>query len=175
MIAPLQRSGGPLLVVGVGNPLMTDDGIGLAALARLRSEWELDSGVELVDGGMWALSLLPQVEDAAGLLLLDAIDGGGTPGSVIELESREIPLFLGTRLSPHQMGVRDLLALCALRGTLPERTAALGIQPAVIALGTTLSPPAEAALDALLERVARRLSDWGWPATRRRKAALAHA
>jgi hydrogenase maturation protease len=154
---------------------MTDDGIGLAALAKMRAGWELDPGVELVDGGMWALSLLPQVEDAGGLLLLDAIDGGGSPGSVIELEGREIPLFLGTRLSPHQMGVRDLLALCALRGTLPERTAALGIQPAVIELGTTLSPPAEAALDPLLERVARRLREWGWTATRRREAALAHA
>lgn len=169
------RIAGPVLVVGVGNPLMTDDGVGLAALDRLRAEQGLGPGVELVDGGLWVLSLLPQVEDASGLLLLDAIDAGRPPGTVIELEGHEIPRFLGTRLSPHQMGVRDLLALCALRGTLPERTAAFGIQPAAVELGTTLSPEAEGSLGELVARVVCRLAQWGATAARPRDAELAHA
>ena len=166
---------GPILVVGVGNALMTDDGVGLAALARLQDEWSFGPGVELVDGGAWALSLVPQVEDASALLLIDAIEAGEPAGAVIELEGHEIPRFLGTRLSPHQMGVRDLLALCTLRGGLPSRTAALGIQPAVIELGTSLSPPVAAAMDELLARIARRLAAWGEPAVRREEAAFAHA
>ena len=128
---------GPILVVGVGNALMTDDGVGLAALARLEDEWSFGPGVELVDGGAWALSLVPQVEDASALLLIDAIEAGEPAGAVIELEGHEIPRFLGTRLSPHQMGVRDLLALCTLRGGLPSRTAALGIQAFIIMGGVS--------------------------------------
>src|SRR5687767_11098893 len=117
-------SGRPLLVVGVGNSLMTDDGIGIAALERLRAGWEFDPDIELVDCP-WPLTLLPAVEESSGLLLIDAIDAKRAPGTVIELEGNEIPRYLDTKLSPHQVGVRELLALCSLRGCLPVRTAAL--------------------------------------------------
>lgn len=165
-------SGRQLLVVGVGNALMTDDGIGIAALARLRDEWELDPEIELVDCP-WPLTLLPEVEESSGLLLIDAIDAKREPGTVIELEGDEIPRYLDTKLSPHQVGVRELLALCSLRGCLPARTAALGIQPAVIELGTELSPVVERSLDALLLRVVGRLAAWGHASFERREAAVA--
>ncbi len=163
--------GRPLLVVGVGNSLMTDDGIGIAALDRLRDGWELDSEIELVDCP-WPLTLLPEVEASSGLLLIDAIDGRRAPGTVIELEGDEIPRYLETMLSPHQVGVRELLALCSLRGCLPTRTVALGIQPAVIELGTELSPIVERSLDALLLRVVRRLAGWGYAAFERGEASV---
>lgn len=151
---------GPTLVVGLGNPLMTDDGIGLAALARLDSEWELAEGVELVDGGIWGLRLLPEIEDAGRLLLIDAIDVDRQAGEVIVLEIEEIPMFLSAKLSPHQVGVRDVLALAALRGRLPAETVAMGIQPARIEMGTEISDEAKASMDALLERVVSRLAEW---------------
>ena len=162
-------SGRHFLVVGVGNSLMTDDGIGIAALERLREEWELDPEIELVDCP-WPLTLLPAVEASSGLLLLDAIDAKRAPGTVIELEGDEIPRYLDTKLSPHQVGVRELLALCSLRGCLPARTAALGIQPAVIELGTELSPIVQQSLDALLLRVVRRLGGWGYASFERWEA-----
>ena len=151
----------PTLVVGLGNPLMTDDGIGLAALARLDSEWELPAGVELVDGGIWGLRLLPEIEDAGRLLLIDAIDVDRTAGEVIVLEIEEIPMFLSAKLSPHQVGVRDVLALAALRGRLPADTVAMGIQPARIEMGTEISAEAQSSMDALLERIVARLALWG--------------
>jgi hydrogenase maturation protease len=169
MIAPRNA---PTLVVGLGNPLMTDDGIGLAALARLDAEWELPAGVELVDGGIWGLRLLPEIEDAGRLLLIDAIDLGRKAGEVIVLEVEEIPKFLSAKLSPHQVGVRDVLALAALRGRLPADTVAMGIQPARIEMGAEISDEAEASLDALLARVVARLARWG-PAPRRRSPEVA--
>ncbi|HEU4463800.1 MAG TPA: HyaD/HybD family hydrogenase maturation endopeptidase [Gemmatimonadota bacterium] len=153
----------PTLVVGLGNPLMTDDGIGLAALARLDSEWELPEGVELVDGGIWGLRLLPEIEDAGRLLLIDAIDVDRRAGEVIVLEIEEIPMFLSSKLSPHQVGIRDVLALAALRGRLPAETVAMGIQPARIEMGTEISDEAKASMDALLERVVSRLAEWNLP------------
>ena len=154
-------SNGPTLVVGLGNPLMTDDGIGLAALARLDSEWDLPEGVELIDGGIWGLRLLPEIEDAGRLLLIDAIDVDRKAGEVIVLEIEEIPMFLSAKLSPHQVGVRDVLALAALRGRLPAETVAMGIQPARIEMGTEISDETKASMDALLERVFDRLVLWG--------------
>lgn len=162
---------GSTLVVGLGNPLMTDDGIGLAALARLDSEWDLPEGVELIDGGIWGLRLLPEIEDAGRLLLIDAIDVDRSPGEVIVLEIEEIPMFLSAKLSPHQVGVRDVLALAALRGRLPAETVAMGIQPARIEMGTEISDEAKASMDELLERVIARLALWG--STPRRRASEA--
>jgi hydrogenase maturation protease len=140
---------------------MRDDGIGLAALERLASAWEFPDDVELVDGGTWGLRLLPEIEDAERVLLIDAIDVGRPEGAVIVLERAEIPMFLSAKLSPHQVGVRDVLALAALRDRLPADTVAMGIQPARIELGTELSDEAEASLAALLERVVERLALWG--------------
>lgn len=167
MTADRAPAAGPTLVVGLGNPLMTDDGIGLAALARLTDRWELPEDVVALDGGTWGIRLLPEIEDAGRLLLLDAIDAGASPGTVVELEAESIPRFLEAHLSPHQVGVRDLLALATLRGTLPADTIAMGIQPFRVELATDLSPVAAAALDALVERAVARLEAWGHRIRRR--------
>lgn len=155
------------VVIGLGNPLMTDDGIGLAALERLREEWSLPEDVVLVDGGTWGLRLLPQIEDAGRLLLLDAIDVGGAPGDVVVLEREGIPRYLRQELSPHQVGLRDVLALAELRGRLPRHTVAMGIQPTTVALGDAVSPETRASLDALVDRAAERLAEWGHAPERR--------
>ncbi len=145
------------LVLGLGNPLMGDDGLGLRALARLRQEWAVE-GVELVDGGTWGMNLLPLIEDAGRLLLLDAIDVGAAPGTLVELEHDQIPRLFARKLSPHEIDLREVLALAELRGTLPAETIALGIQPRDVELSTELTPEVAAQVDALLERVIARLS-----------------
>ena len=92
------------LVLGLGNPLMADDGLGLAALERLRAGWDLPAGVGLVDGGTWGMKLLPMIEEAGAVLLLDAIDAGPRPGhDLIVLARDELPRLLAHKLSPHQI------------------------------------------------------------------------
>lgn len=145
------------LVIGLGNPLMGDDGAGLAVLERLREEWLLPDGVELVDGGTWGMNLLPIIEGCPCVLLLDAIDTGSAPGTLTVLERRDIPRYFQLKLSPHQIDLREVLGLAELRGKLPERLVAIGVQPARVELGAELSPPVagavgkvvHAALDAL--------------------------
>ena len=175
MIRGRAPGAGPTIVVGFGNPLMTDDGIGLAALARLTECWELPDDVVPLDGGIWGLRLLPEIEEAGRLLLLDAIDAGLAPGTVIELEADAIPRFFEAHLSPHQVGVRDLLALATLRGTLPAETVAMGIQPFEVELSAELSPVTSAALDALVGRAVRRLEGWGHRVRPREDAEAAEA
>ncbi len=148
------------LVLGLGNPLMGDDGLGLRALARLRQEWAVD-GVELVDGGTWGMNLLPLIEDARRVLLLDAIDVGAPPGTLVELERDQLPRLFARKLSPHEIDLREVLALAELRGTLRADIVALGLQPRDVELSTDLTPEVAAAMDALLERVVARLRTAG--------------
>jgi hydrogenase maturation protease len=152
---------GGVLVLGLGNPLMTDDGIGLAVLARIQSGWLIPPEVELVDGGTWGMNLLHLIEEAEQLVLVDAIRAGLPEGSLVIMERDELPRYLGLKLSPHQIDLREVLALAELRGTLPARTVAIGLEPAIIELGTALSPAVEGGIDAAAAAVVERLTAWG--------------
>ena len=149
------------LVLGLGNPIMGDDGTGLAALARLRERYAFDDEVHFEDGGTWGLTLLPLMEDAARILLLDAINTNAPPGSLVRLEGAAIPRALVTKVSPHQMDMREVLALMELRGTVPRDLVALGVQPLAVELSTELSPPVRRRLDALVALAVAQLRAWG--------------
>jgi hydrogenase maturation protease len=153
-----------VVVIGLGNPLMGDDGLGLAALDELRSGYALPPEVELVDGGTWGMNLLPVIEDAAELILIDAIDVGATPGTFVRLEHARLPRYLATKISPHQVDLRDVLALAELRGTLPVDTVALGLQPGSIELRNSLSDVVRTRVDVLARAVVEELARRGHPA-----------
>jgi hydrogenase maturation protease len=153
-----------VVVIGLGNPLMGDDGLGLAALHHLRTSYALPDCVELVDGGTWGMNLLPVIEDADELILIDAIDVGAAPGTAVRLEHAQIPRYLATKISPHQVDLRDVLALAELRGTLPADTVALGLQPASVELRNSLSDVLRCGVEALVGDVVRELARRGYPA-----------
>jgi hydrogenase maturation protease len=141
--------------------LMADDGLGLAALARLEERYDLPESVLLVDGGTWGMNLLPTIEDADRLLLVDAINANRDAGSYIRLERDEIPRYLALKVSPHQVDLSEVLALAELRGTLPMETVAMGLQPEMVVMRTELSACIEAAIEELVSRIAEQLRDWG--------------
>lgn len=152
---------GCTLVLGVGNSLMGDDGLGPAALARLLRDWSLPPGISCLDGGTAGLALLPEIEDAGRVLVIDAIDIGAQPGADVALDRSVLPKYCGLRISPHEVGLRDLLALAQLRGRLPGQTVVLGLQPAAIALSAGLSEAVAGRLPHLVRRVAELLAEWG--------------
>jgi hydrogenase maturation protease len=149
---------------------MGDDGLGVLALSRLEAGWDISPDVELLDGGTWGMRLLPAIEDAESLLLIDAIDIGKPPGTAVELGRAEIPRTLALKLSPHQVDLSEVLALTELRGTLPERMLALGLQPETVSFGAPMSAPVVEQLDALLGRVVCQLELWGHRCTPRGQA-----
>ena len=155
---------------------MGDDGLGIAVAAHVQSAWGTrgteSSGLMIVDGGTWGMNLLPIIEQARRLLIIDAIDRGAAPGTFVTLQKDEIPRYFGRTLSPHQVDLREVLALAELRGTLPEETTAVGIQPESIELSLDLSPVVTAAVPALLDDIEARLRRWGYAAGAQE---LAHA
>lgn len=148
---------------------MGDDGLGLRVLARLQAEWVFDANVTLIDGGTWGMKLLPDIEDASQLMFLDAINTERHPaGTVLLLEKDEIPLVIDhNKLSPHQVGLQEVMAIADFRGTLPERTCAVGVVPLTVDLSTELTPVVEAAVDACMAKVIERLQAWGHTCSRR--------
>lgn len=151
----------PTLVLALGNPLMGDDGFGLAVLAELRRNVEAEGPLMLMDGGTWGMNLLPAIESTSRLLLIDAIKTGAEPGTVTRLEREELPRYFSHKISPHQVDLREILALAELRGTLPPETVAIGVQPESVTFRMALSPAVEAMVPVVTDAVLRQLYAWG--------------
>ncbi|MFI5184949.1 MAG: HyaD/HybD family hydrogenase maturation endopeptidase [Vicinamibacteria bacterium] len=151
-----------LLVLGLGNVLCGDDGLGAVAIARIRARYEIPEGVSVLDGGTLGLSLLPYVEDAEKVILVDAIRAEAPPGSFVRLEGDEVGPAVAGRLSVHQVGVADLLDAARWRGRFPEELVLLGLVPETLEVGLTRSARVEAGLPGLVDRVADEVNHLGF-------------
>jgi len=149
------------VVLGLGNILNRDEGVGVQCLESLRRRLGPVEGLEILDGGVLGMDLLPLVESTDTLLVLDAVDAQKPPGTVVELAGPDIPLYSQVKISWHQVTFQEVLHLAQVRNRLPRRLHLVGVQPADVAIGTDLSPVVEAALPAVTERAVRVLSDWG--------------
>jgi hydrogenase maturation protease len=143
----------PLLILGLGNILCEDDGVGVFVVRRLAEGCDAPDGVEILDGGTLGLSLLPHLLDAEAAILVDAIRGEGPPGSFVRLEGDEVAPAAAHRLSPHQIGVADLLDGARILDRSPKHLVLLGLVPQRLGLGFGLSEPVAGAVPELLERI----------------------
>ena len=109
-----------IVVLGLGNLLRRDEGLGIRAMERLRACYALPAAVQLVDGGTLGLELLSYLEGAERVLILDAALTDGPPGTLLRAAGDQIPSFFGMRTSPHEIALADLLAVTKLRGTEPH-------------------------------------------------------
>jgi hydrogenase maturation protease len=152
----------PVLVLGIGNLIMSDDGVGMRVVEQLAKRYRIPEGVQLLQGGTLGLNLLPDLQGVERLLVVDALETGEPPGTLLRLAGDEIPLAFETRFSPHEMGLKDLLTVAALMGESPHEVVLWGIQPERLDLGEELSPTVAALLDDLTARVAEELGRWGY-------------
>src|SRR5262245_36614170 len=123
-----------VLVLGIGNVLLGDEGAGVHAMRRLERECEGVHGVDFVDGGTLGLTLAGLLDSSAALIVFDAAEMKAAPGTVAVFEGEAMDAFLGSarKRSVHEVGLLDLMALAALDGRLPRRRALIGIQPQAI-------------------------------------------
>jgi hydrogenase maturation protease len=135
------------LILGIGNTLLSDEGVGIHMLGYLREHFPELSGVSYLDGGTLSFTLAPWIEDADNLVVVDAAELNATPGSVQVFEGDAMDRFAGkTKRSVHEVSLGDLLAIAHLTDALPHNRALVAIQPGNVDWGPNLSDPVLRAL-----------------------------
>ncbi|MCB0168038.1 MAG: HyaD/HybD family hydrogenase maturation endopeptidase [Anaerolineae bacterium] len=147
--------------MGVGNILMADEGVGVRVVQRLKKEYILPPEVNVVDGGTLGMDLLYYLTEARNLVIIDAVEMAGEPGQTLRLEGDDVPARLSLKMSPHQMGIPDMLFAAKLRDLYPEQVVLLGVQPGVLEPSLDMSPPVAAQVEGLINQIGRELKQWG--------------
>lgn len=148
------------LVLGLGNLVHSDDGLGVHAIQLLQRDARVPSDVVLMDGGTQGLALLPHISAFERVIVIDALDVGEPPGTLVRLEDDALRHLPG-KPSVHQLGFADLLVALELLGESPEQVVLLGIQPLSIDWGTELTAPVREALEKIPDLVLEQLRVWG--------------
>ena len=150
-----------ILVLGLGNILLSDEGVGVRIVEALEASHELPGGVEVLDGGTSGMDLLDMVAERDCLIVADAVNADGPAGRVIRLENENIKMLFETRFSPHQLGLSDLLAALRLIDKAPHRVVVIGVVPQNLSLGLDLSAAAASGRDAAVAMIVDELSRLG--------------
>ncbi|WP_100487221.1 Ni/Fe-hydrogenase, b-type cytochrome subunit [Sporolactobacillus pectinivorans] len=160
MTAAIVDEARKITVLGIGNALYTDEGLGVQILPRLESALKGVADIEFIDGTTEGMQLLGPVEATQALIVIDAINAGKEPGTCIKLEKKQIPSFNGIKMSVHQIGFQEVLSAAQLRDRLPEKMVMIGIQPASLELGTEMSPTVQSAIPGLIKQVKKQIHEW---------------
>jgi hydrogenase maturation protease len=158
----------PLLVLGLGNVLLGDDGVGAAAITRMLEEYRVPAGARVLDGGTLGLSLLPYLQEAEAVILVDAIRSEAPAGSLVRLDGDQVAPAVATRLSVHQVGVADLLDSARWLDQYPTRLVLLGIVPESMDLTVGLSLAVARSIPDLVQQVVDEAGALGFAFTRQR-------
>jgi hydrogenase maturation protease len=146
------------LIFGAGNLLCSDEGFGVHFIKYLEKHYEFQEDVELYDGGTLGIMVTHLLEEADRVFLIDVVDVPGEPGDVFRYEKEEFLLGkLPIKMSPHQIGIQEVLTLSDLRGRTPDQVSLFGIIPQSYDAGVELTPLLEQKLPGLAELVVSEL------------------
>jgi hydrogenase maturation protease len=147
------------LVLALGNPIRSDDGVGIVALRRLEKDPRVPGAVGLLEGGTKGLELVSYLSGISQLLVLDAVDVGAAAGTIVCMHGTELCSLPGNG-NVHDLALADILNALRLLGQEPREIVLLGMQPSTTELGTSLSKTVESSLPLLVEAAIAQLSVW---------------
>jgi hydrogenase maturation protease len=151
-------------VLGLGNVLMGDDGFGPYVARLLEADYEVGAGAEVIDIGTPGLDLTPWLADARNVIIVDTVRASAPPGTVTLYDRTDIVRHAPvSRVGPHDPGLKEALLTLEFAGRAPETVALVGVVPARVATGTTLSDPVAAAVPTAISAVVERLRRLGVP------------
>lgn len=148
-----------VLVLGIGNLLLSDEGAGVKAVEELQNRYDCSDAVEIVDGGTSGSELLSYFDDRSHILIIDAVKTGNQPGTIVRVD--DPPAFFQKKISPHQIGLADVLGLAAITDNLPRNITLFGIEPKQLSTGLDLSPEVARNLSRLVDMVVAELKSIG--------------
>ncbi|MDC2864071.1 HyaD/HybD family hydrogenase maturation endopeptidase [Bacillus sp. BP-3] len=149
-----------ITILGIGNTLFTDEGVGIHLLPLLEEAYKDDKQIEIIEGLTDGMKLLGPVEEAENLLIIDAINAGVEGGTILSLEGDEIPAYFGIKMSVHQMGFQEVLFAAKFRERYPKKIIMFGMQPTSLELGVELTETNQAKLGDLAEAVMNQVNRW---------------
>lgn len=153
------------LILGIGNTLLKDEGLGVHLLNYIKSQypqWSLEYGIEMLDGGTLSFDLLASIRADQDLIVLDAVNLKQSPGSIYCLQAQAMDNFLSQPgKSVHEVSLQDLFDMSRLTGQLPKKRALIGIQPDCIDWGSQLSQVVQQSLPDAAIQLKQLLSQWG--------------
>lgn len=149
------------LIIGVGNLLLSDEGVGIHVAQRLLREYQLPEEVLVLDGGTLGLDLLYYLEGIENLLMIDAVLMNKDPGSLMRMADDEVPSYMSFKMSPHHIGIPDMLFAAKLKGLYPPNVVLWGVQPEIVDIGLDLSESVANQVDPLLDHILDELQQWG--------------
>lgn len=151
-----------VVVLGVGNILMSDEGVGVHAVTALADQYDIPDEVEIIDGGTSGMDCLDRIAEADLLLIADCMRSKDkAPGTITRLADDEINAWFKTKISPHQVGLSDVLAACCFHGISPKRVVLVGVQPESFETCMNLTPTIAAVLPQVIERLVAELAAIG--------------
>ncbi len=150
-----------VVVLGVGNILLSDEGVGVHAVNALTERYDLPADVETIDGGTSAMDCLDQIAGCRLLVIADCMRSNREPGAITRLADNDLHAFFRTRISPHQVGLSDVLATLSIHGLLPARLTLIGMEPKSLALGLRPTPEIESRLPAMVDALVAELESAG--------------
>jgi hydrogenase maturation protease len=159
---PLKDSGQSflsVLVLGIGNILLSDEGVGVKAVEELQSRYDCSDAVEIVDGGTVGFELLPYFENRSHILIIDAVKTGNKPGTIVRID--DPPAFFQKKVSPHQIGLADVMGIAVITDNMPQHIALFGIEPKELSTGLELSPEVAGNVSQLVDMVVDELKAIG--------------
>jgi len=140
------------VILGVGNLLMSDEGVGVHVANKLM-EMDLPAGVEVIEGGTDGFRLMNVVTEADRLIVVDAVKGGSPPGSIYRFDIHDAPSSPDLyKTSVHQIGILEVVHLSELIGQTPETTV-IGVEPGSLEMGMELSPEVQAKIPKIIELI----------------------
>ena len=152
-----------VLVMGIGNLLLQDEGAGVRAVEEFERRFETPDCVELLDGGTSGIELLQYIQGRDVLILIDVVRNGTPSGTLSRFEGEEVPALFQKKISPHQLGISDLLATARLIDKMPQKVVLFGIEPESIDTGLELTEEIAGSINRLTEMVAEEIRSLGLP------------
>jgi hydrogenase expression/formation protein len=150
-----------IVVLGVGNILLTDEGLGVHVVEDLKANYTFTPQVTLIDGGTMGMELLTYMRGMKKILLIDAINGGKNPGTVYEFPHRELEQYFTDHISVHEVGMQDILRIRAIQENPLEDAIVIGVEPESLEIGFEPSAAVQQVLPEVKDRVLSVLRGWG--------------
>lgn len=150
------------VVLGIGNTILSDEAAGVRAVEALEKAFQMPANVLVIDGGTSGMEMIEDLSNVDFLIVIDVVKTGAAPGTVVKIAGADIPVFFRNKLSPHQIGLPDVLASLELLDAIPKEIVVLGVEPISLELGMDMTPTVAATIPQLVDMAVAELTARGY-------------